>query len=189
MGIVLSNLAAPEVCPVGLDSSHYVWIKRNWKRITEYVYTCMGTVPRRLNKESVVTTSTAKPEYLTLVALVKECLRLSGLFAVGKECLNHPALHIRVDTHGCIKRARHNESAKCAKRTDIKNHLLGDLLKGAAIVLEYFSITYMIADIFTNAYRGNTPKVPTWAWSQNQLRCSSNQIEGECCEIDYQLLL
>lgn len=101
----------------------------------------------KIEKQSVVTTSTADAEYLALGAAEQECVWHSRMLSFVSG-IAVPAPVIKVDNQGAIKMAKNDACGNRTKHIDIKYHLIQDLVLDEKLTLSYCPAENMTADIF-----------------------------------------
>lgn len=108
-------------------------------------------------RQSLVSLSTMKAEYVALAHSAKEALWLRRILNELKiECKNIPMC---VDNQSAIKFATNSEFHKRSKHIDVKYHFVRDLIENKSIEVSYVKSEDQLADIFTKGL----PKVSFYA--------------------------
>lgn len=135
---------------VGFSDSDWAGCKLDRKSTGGFMFTLAGgAIGWKSKKQSLVTTSTAEAEYVSLASAAQECVWLGRLyqFVTGQKELDPITLH--ADNQGSIKMAKNDSSGSRTKHIDIRYHLIRELLSQRKFSLAFCPTAEMAADILT----------------------------------------
>lgn len=104
---------------------------------------------RKSNKQTVVATSTAETEYMTLGIAAQECVWIPRTFTFAISANHSPEISLLTDNDGAIKMVKKDARGTRVKHIDIEYDLVQELASKRKLSLKFCPGNYMKEDMFT----------------------------------------
>lgn len=150
LGLLFQGNAACGTNPVGYCDVDWAGRRLDRKSTSGYVFLLGGAaISWKSKKQSVVSTSSAEAEYMSMGTAAQECVWISQVYSFANGESKESPVSLYVYNQGSIKMAKNDLSGNRTKHIDIRYHLVRDLLARRKLEVTYCPSEQMIADGLT----------------------------------------